>query len=110
MLQGAMKIDAKTVFVKRVIGLPGDVVQVKQGKVYVNHQPLQEPYIANPPDYTWGPVTVPANSFVVLGDNRNNAFDSHFWGVLPRDRIVGKVFWRYWPPERFGPIGSAMRP
>jgi signal peptidase I len=104
MLQGALKIDQKTVFVKRVIGLPGETIEVKQGRVYVNRRPLAEPYIPDPPTYVWDPVTVPTDSYIVLGDNRNNAFDSHYWGAVPRALVVGKVFWRHWPPERFGPI------
>jgi signal peptidase I len=102
MVHGAIPINAKTVFVKRIIGLPGEVVEVKQGKVYVNQQPIAETYLLESPNYVWGPVKVPADSFVVLGDNRNNAFDSHYWGVVPRSYLLGKVFWRYWPPARFG--------
>lgn len=104
MLQGTLRLDDNTVFVKRVVGLPGEVLEVKQGKVYINHQPLAEPYLDAPPDYTWGPITIPPDTFVVFGDNRNNAFDSHFWGVVPRDHLLGKVVWRYWPPDRFGQI------
>lgn len=104
MMQGAIKIDSDTVFVKRVIGLPGEVVSVKQGKVYIDNQPLQEAYTLETPDYTWGPMMVPSDSFVVLGDNRNNAFDSHYWGTVPRDHLRGKVFFRYWPPNRMGII------
>jgi signal peptidase I len=103
MLQGA-NISSDTSFVKRVIGLPGDRIEIKQGSVYVNNRPLQETYIAAPPDYAWGPETVPPDAFFVLGDNRNNAFDSHFWGYVPRNRLVGKVFLRYWPPHRFGSL------
>ncbi len=104
MVHGALPIDTKTVFVKRVIGLPGEVVEVKQGNVYINRQPLAETYLLESPNYNWGPVQVPAESFVVLGDNRNNAFDSHYWGVVPRSYLIGKVLWRYWPPTRFGAL------
>ncbi|NJO77155.1 MAG: signal peptidase I [Cyanobacteria bacterium RM1_2_2] len=103
MMQGA-NIHSDTPFVKRVIGLPGDTIEIKQGTVYINNQPLQETYIAAPPDYAWGPETLPSDAFFVLGDNRNNAFDSHFWGYVPRDRLIGKAFMRYWPPNRFGSL------
>ncbi len=83
--------------IKRVIGLPGDVVKVQDGHVYVNNIMLNETYIADPPNYT-SDLQVPADSFFVLGDNRNNSHDSHSWGVLPREKIVGKAVVIYWPP------------
>lgn len=98
--------DYHEAFIKRVIGLPGDEVKVVNGRVYVNAQPLQEGYIAAAPEYRYGPVTVPPNNYLVLGDNRNNSFDSHEWGFVPRDRIVGKAALRYWPLNRLGDLGS----
>lgn len=89
-------------FVKRIVGLPGDNVEVKGGRVYVNNRPLQENYIANKPSYTWGPRTVPTNSYLVLGDNRNDSYDGHFWGFVPRDRIIGRAIVRFWPLDRMG--------
>jgi signal peptidase I len=85
-------------YIKRVIGLPGDVVRVTGGKVYVNDQPLNEPYIAAAPNYegTW---TVPANSLFVLGDNRNRSSDSHSWGMVPIANVLGKALVVYWPPQ-----------
>jgi signal peptidase I len=95
----------KDAFIKRLIGLPGDKVEVKEGRVYVNNQPLnQENYIEDKPNYTFGPVTVPPNQFLVLGDNRNNSYDSHYWGFVPRDRIIGRAVVRFWPPNRVGEI------
>ena len=93
-------------FIKRIVGLPGETVMVKQGKVFINNQPLPEPYIAEPPQYQWGPVTVPLNQYVVFGDNRNNAYDSHYWGFVPRDRIIGRAVVRFWPPQRVGSLGE----
>ncbi|HLJ67335.1 MAG TPA: signal peptidase I [Chloroflexota bacterium] len=86
-------------FIKRVIGLPGDTVQVKNQTVYVNGNALSEPYELQAPDYTWGPQKVPVNDYFVLGDNRNNSADSHLWGWLPRRYIIGKAWVSYWPPS-----------
>jgi signal peptidase I len=87
-------------FIKRIIGLPGEQVEVKGGTVYINNRPLKENYIADKPRYTWGPQIVPPNSYLVLGDNRNNSYDGHYWGFVPRDRIIGRAFIRFWPPNR----------
>jgi signal peptidase I len=95
----------KDAFIKRVIGLPGDTIEVREGTVYVNGQPLEENYIAAEPDYQWGPETVPADSYLVLGDNRNNSYDSHFWGYVPRENIIGRAVVRFWPPDRVGELG-----
>ena len=94
----------KDAFIKRLIGLPGDKVEVKEGKVYVNNQALKENYIEDKPNYNFGPVTVPPNQFLVLGDNRNNSYDSHYWGFVPRDRIIGRAVVRFWPLNRVGEI------
>jgi signal peptidase I len=91
-------------FIKRVIGLPGETVEVKGGRVYVNGQPLRESYIKDNPDYQWGPRTVPQDSYLVLGDNRNNSYDSHYWGFVPRDKIIGRAVVRFWPIYRVGGI------
>ncbi|MBD2460180.1 signal peptidase I [Oscillatoria sp. FACHB-1407] len=103
-VQLAPNLDPETVLVKRVVALPGETIEVKDGAVHINNQPLQESYIVEPPEYTWGPIMVPANSYVVFGDNRNNAFDSHYWGFVPQENIVGKVTRRFWPPSRMGAI------
>ncbi|MGE5657891.1 MAG: signal peptidase I [Actinomycetota bacterium] len=94
----------KDAFIKRIIGLPGDQVEVKNGRVYVNSQPLREEYIAEPPQYNWGPEIVPQGQYLVLGDNRNNSYDSHFWGFVPRGNIIGRAIVRFWPPDRVGEI------
>ncbi len=96
--------SVKTDFIKRIIGLPGDTIQVTSGTVFVNNKPLTEPYIAQKPNYNYGPVTVPEGSVFVMGDNRNNSFDSHAWGFLPVENIKGRAFFRYWPVNRVGPI------
>lgn len=94
----------KDAFIKRVIGLPGDKVEIRQGQVYINSKPLQEGYIKDAPEYQYGPVTVPQSSYLVLGDNRNNSCDSHYWGFVPRDNIIGRAVVRFWPMSRLGEI------
>lgn len=96
------EIKAQDDFVKRLIAVPGDKVEIKQGRLYVNNQPLQEPYVKEKMSYEFGPVIVPPNSYFVMGDNRNNSFDSHLWGAwLTRDHIIGKALFIYWPLKHF---------
>lgn len=83
-------------FIKRVIGAPGDQVLIEDGQVYVNHVLLQEGYIASSPDYN-GVWEVPEDAVFVLGDNRNASSDSHTWGYVPLENIVGKALLVYWP-------------
>jgi signal peptidase I len=88
--------------IKRVIGLPGDTVEIRGGIVYINGNPVEEPYIAEMPKDDWGPETVPDDSYLVLGDNRNRSNDGRFWGFLPREDIIGRAAVRFWPPSRLG--------
>jgi signal peptidase I len=87
----AVVADSSPSFVKRVIGLPGESVAVHDGATWINGQPLAELYIKEPPGYTYGPVALPADSYFVLGDNRNNSSDSHAWNALSGDKILGRV-------------------
>lgn len=84
--------------VKRVVGLPGETVEVQNGTVSVNGQLMSEPYIMAPPTYnnSW---TVPAGEYFVLGDNRNHSSDSSAWGFLPEENILGRAELVYWPPK-----------
>jgi signal peptidase I len=95
--------DPNQEYIKRVIGLPGDQVVVTGGQVFVNGQPLEETYVAASPAYedSW---EVPDDSLFVLGDNRNNSSDSHNWGPVPLDYVVGKAVFVYWPPTQWGAI------
>jgi signal peptidase I len=90
--------------IKRIIGLPGEVVSITDGSVTIDGQPLNEPYIESPGRYTEIPLSVPEGQYFVLGDNRNNSSDSHNWGTLPKDEIVGKAWLSYWPPTTWGLI------
>jgi signal peptidase I len=89
--------------IKRVIGLPGDMVEITNGQVSVNGVALDEPYIEAPPSYnnSW---VVPDDQLFVLGDNRNNSSDSHSWGFLPKDLVLGKALFVYWPPNHWGKV------
>ena len=94
-------------FIKRVIALPSDTIEVKNGIVYVNGSPLDEPYIASPPGYSLQ-REVPEDHYFVLGDNRNNSNDSHTGWLLPRENIVGKAWLSIWPPDRWEVIPTYL--
>ncbi len=94
----------KDAFIKRVIGLPGETVEVRGEKVYVNGKALREKYIDEAPEYTYGPETVPPDQYLVLGDNRNNSYDSHYWGFVPRENLIGRAIVRFWPIDRLGSL------
>lgn len=91
-------------FIKRVVGLPGEEVQMVDGEVYVEGIPVREAYIANPGNRSWGPEVVGEFEYFVLGDNRSNSSDSRSWGMLDGDAIIGKAWVSYWPPSSLGPV------
>ena len=95
-----------TDYIKRVIALPGDTVEIRMGAVYVNGIPLEEPYIKTPPDYTFEEYKVPENNYFVLGDNRNNSNDSHNGWLVLRENIIGKVWLSIWPSSAWGVISG----
>lgn len=117
--------DPSKDFIKRVIGLPGDTVQVVQKQVFINGKPFSVPQevhkekdvipaAQNPRDY-FGPVTVPENSYFVMGDNRDRSYDSRFWGFVKNSQIKGLAFIKYWSWDRdkfrvrWGSIGDLIK-
>ena len=90
--------------IKRVVGLPGDKIEISGGKLYRNEKEINEPWIKEPIQYEMEPINVPENSLWVLGDNRNNSLDSHIWGALPEKNLIGTALARYWPLNEIGLI------
>ena len=93
-------------YIKRVIGLPGEHIIIKGGKVYINGVLLLEPYIKMEPLYE-GDWIVAEDTLFVLGDNRNNSSDSHTWGLVPMNNLIGEALMVYWPPSSWGLINGA---
>ncbi len=89
-------------FIKRVVGLPGEEVEIREGRVFVNDVRLEETYIARPSNPSWGPEVVGEFEYFVLGDNRSNSSDSRNWGMLDGDAVIGKAWISYWPPQHWG--------
>jgi len=98
--------DPREDYIKRLIGLPGDVVKAENGAISVNGQVLNEPYCSSPVSYT-GEWLVPEDAFFVLGDNRNLSSDSHSWGFAPVENVVGKALAVYWPLAEIKPLQHA---
>ncbi len=90
--------------IKRVIGLPGETVEIQDNQVLINGQPLAEPYLSNVRQYDYGPVQVPAGYFFAMGDNRSASADSRTYGPFAVDRILGRAWLSYWPLEDAGPV------
>lgn len=97
-------VDPRRDFVKRIIGLPGDTVEIKQGMLYVNGSALFEPYVKNMDTYNMDEILVPDKSYFCLGDNRPNSQDGRFWGFVPSNFLRGPAVFRYWPLNRIGVI------
>ncbi len=96
--------DKDSALIKRLVGLPGDKIEVKEGHLIRNGYPIKESWVEIPMNYEMAEITIPENYLWVLGDNRNNSLDSHLWGILPEKNIIGTAIWRYWPIRKFGPI------
>lgn len=93
-------------YIKRIIGLPGEEIQIKDGQVFVDGVALVEPYLKMEPRYE-GDWVVSDGELFVLGDNRNNSSDSHNWGMVPLENVVGEALLVYWPPSSWGVINGA---
>ncbi|MDQ7842799.1 MAG: signal peptidase I [Armatimonadota bacterium] len=87
-------------YIKRIVALPGDRLELREGRLFINNMPVAEPYVNGVPQGDFGPVTVPADAVFVMGDNRNNSEDSRSFGALKKDKIVGQAILIYWPPQR----------
>ncbi len=96
--------DPSKDFIKRVIGLPGETVEVRNGGVYINGELMSEPFGPNPGSYSAPPVTLAPEQIYVMGDNRNSSSDSHVWGPVPMSDVVGRAVLRYWPPSKWSVI------
>jgi signal peptidase I len=104
--QAIAQLDSKpeTLYVKRIIALPGQQVAIQQGQVWVNQAPFAETPQVQSGTYDWGPEVVPLNAYFVLGDNRDQSADSHVWGFLPKADLLGRAYKIYWPPDRVGSL------
>ena len=101
--------DPSRDFVKRVIGLPGETVEIHRGAVRIDGEVLDEPYLEERDLSSLGPTLVPPESYFVMGDNRDGSSDSRHWGTVPLENIVGKVLVRYWPPFEFSFLSAPSR-
>lgn len=90
--------------IKRVVAVEGDTVEVKNRHVFINGVQQTEEFINEDPDYTLEPMKVPSGMLLVLGDNRNHSYDGHIWGFLPKENVIGRAVFKYWPPWRVGAV------
>ena len=101
-------LDRSKSFIKRVIGLPGDTLEIRAGELYVNGKQVPEPYV--PPSYfddsSYGPIQIPQDEYFVMGDHRDSSNDSRIFGPVPRGYIYGKAVFAYWPFREFGEISA----
>jgi signal peptidase I len=96
--------DPDSALIKRVVGRPGDRIGVHGGRLWRNGEPVEPDWAREPMAYSLADITVPEGQLLVLGDNRNASLDSHLWGTLPEEDLIGSAVLRYWPLGRFGPI------
>jgi signal peptidase I len=101
-------LDRSKSFIKRVVGLPGDTIEIRAGRLYINGKELAEPYVPSNylDDSNYGPLTVPRGQYFVMGDHRDSSNDSRVFGPVPRRFIYGKAVFAYWPVDHFGSLTS----
>lgn len=102
--------DLRNSFIKRVIAVGGDQIEIRGGVPYVNGQPVSEPATVQQDTFQMPALDVPANSYFVMGDNRPDSFDSRFWGTVPDRNVIGRAIWRFYPLARLGPIDASPAP
>lgn len=102
---GGSNKKSKEALIKRIVAIEGDTVEMKKGKLYINQEMRNEPFTNEDAKYEYGPVTVPPGQVLVLGDNRNQSLDGHIWGFLPKQNVIGRAVFIYWPPWRCGNEG-----
>lgn len=102
--------DGQAALIKRVVAVGGDQVEVREGRLWRNGTAIEPDWSPAPMSYSLPPTRVPAGHLLVLGDNRNASLDSHLWGPLPAEKVIGTAVWRYWPLDRFGPLRFSTPP
>ena len=100
-------VDPGKDYIKRMIGLPGDHIEVTDGELYINGEKIDEPWLHEPMQYS-GSWDVAEGEYFVLGDNRNHSSDSHVWGSVPKKNLIGNAFFRYWPLNRISIIRDTI--
>lgn len=96
--------DPARLYIKRVIAVGGELVEIRAGRVYIDGEPVREPLVGRHQRQYFGPLVVPPGRLFVLGDNRDNSNDSRYWGCLPASQVIGRVRFRYWPLGRAGAL------
>lgn len=102
--QVASEDSPKRDLIKRLVGLPGEKLELKDGIIYINDKPLTEEHTMNQDFANFGPVSIPQDAYFVMGDNRPASADSRYWGFLPKKNVIGPAFLRIWPLNKFGLI------